>query len=124
MLLISLMHLQRAIMKNRDDDGLPYVLECVREAEKRLLKQELNHEYAPIIGSFVLLRTMTTNALCVDIIYLKCIKLKYIVLCQPQVLNLLLTTVWPSPWVKIAQRCEGSGGLRKGAGANPNASVP
>jgi len=34
----------------RDDDGLPFVLKCVREAETRLLAQELNHEYAPIIG--------------------------------------------------------------------------
>lgn len=34
----------------RDNDGLPYVLNCVRNAEIGLLDQKLNHEYAPIIG--------------------------------------------------------------------------
>ena len=44
---------------DRDDEGLPYILECVREAEARLLAKELNHEYAPIIGVFAQAATIT-----------------------------------------------------------------
>lgn len=34
----------------RSDDGLPYVLPCVREAEALIMKQNLNHEYLGIVG--------------------------------------------------------------------------
>jgi aspartate aminotransferase, mitochondrial len=34
----------------RGDDGKPYVLPSVREAEKRMLAAEHNHEYLPIVG--------------------------------------------------------------------------
>lgn len=34
----------------RDDDGAPYVLPSVREAELRMLQQNVNKEYAPIEG--------------------------------------------------------------------------
>ncbi|KAK6026957.1 aminotransferase, class I/II [Ostertagia ostertagi] len=34
----------------RDDQGKPFVLPCVREAEIRLLGEKLNHEYAGIAG--------------------------------------------------------------------------
>jgi len=39
----------------RDDDGKPVVLDCVKEAEKRLVEQGADHEYLPITGlaSFV-----------------------------------------------------------------------
>lgn len=35
----------------RDDAGKPYVLPCVREAEKRLMDQNLDMEYAGIVSS-------------------------------------------------------------------------
>lgn len=34
----------------RDDAGKPYVLPCVREAEKRLMEQNLDMEYSGIVG--------------------------------------------------------------------------
>jgi aspartate aminotransferase len=34
----------------RDDAGKPWVLPSVRQAEEELLKQNLNHEYLPIVG--------------------------------------------------------------------------
>jgi len=34
----------------RDDNGKPYILECVREAEKRIFDGNLDHEYLPIGG--------------------------------------------------------------------------
>jgi aspartate aminotransferase len=34
----------------RDDKGQPYILNCVRQAEKRIYEGKLNHEYAPIGG--------------------------------------------------------------------------
>ena len=34
----------------RDDNGKPYVLECVREAEKRIVDKKLDHEYLGITG--------------------------------------------------------------------------
>jgi len=34
----------------RDDNGKPYVLESVREAEKRIYEAKMDHEYAPIAG--------------------------------------------------------------------------
>lgn len=34
----------------RGDDGKPYVLDSVRQAEKRVLDKSLNHEYAGIAG--------------------------------------------------------------------------
>lgn len=34
----------------RDNDGKPYILNCVRAAEEQLLKENSDHEYAPIIG--------------------------------------------------------------------------
>jgi len=34
----------------RDDNNKPYVLECVREAEKRIYESKVDHEYAPIGG--------------------------------------------------------------------------
>ena len=39
----------------RDNEGKPWVLSSVREAEKRLVALECNHEYLPITGlpSFV-----------------------------------------------------------------------
>lgn len=35
----------------RDDNGQPFVLECVREAEKRIQAKNMNHEYTPIGGT-------------------------------------------------------------------------
>ncbi|XP_022918905.1 aspartate aminotransferase, mitochondrial [Onthophagus taurus] len=35
----------------RDDNGKPYVLSCVRKAEKRLLEKSLDKEYLPISGT-------------------------------------------------------------------------
>jgi aspartate aminotransferase len=34
----------------RDDAGQPYILNCVRQAEKRIYESKVNHEYAPIGG--------------------------------------------------------------------------
>jgi aspartate aminotransferase len=34
----------------RGDDGLPYVLPCVREAERINMEKSLNHEYLGIVG--------------------------------------------------------------------------
>lgn len=34
----------------RDDNGKPYVLDCVKEAEKRLASQNLDKEYTQITG--------------------------------------------------------------------------
>ena len=34
----------------RDDSGKPYVLPSIREAERRVLAAEHNHEYLPIVG--------------------------------------------------------------------------
>jgi len=34
----------------RNNEGVPFVLPSVREAEARLLEAELDHEYAPIVG--------------------------------------------------------------------------
>jgi len=34
----------------RDDNGKPFVLECVRKAEKKLIDNNQDHEYAPIAG--------------------------------------------------------------------------
>lgn len=35
----------------RDDNGNPFVLECVKEAEKRIVAKNMNHEYTPIGGT-------------------------------------------------------------------------
>jgi len=35
----------------RDDKGQPFVLNCVRQAEKRIYDNKMNHEYAPIGGA-------------------------------------------------------------------------
>eukprot|EP00698_Gefionella_okellyi_P006474 TRINITY_DN15808_c0_g1_i1.p1 TRINITY_DN15808_c0_g1~~TRINITY_DN15808_c0_g1_i1.p1 ORF type:complete len:420 (-),score=94.45 TRINITY_DN15808_c0_g1_i1:29-1288(-) len=35
----------------RDDNGKPFVLPSVREAEKRIFEKKLDHEYAPIAGA-------------------------------------------------------------------------
>ena len=35
----------------RDDQGKPYVLPCVREAEKILQGQQLDHEYSGIVSN-------------------------------------------------------------------------
>lgn len=35
----------------RDDNGKPYVLPCVRDAEKKLASSTLDHEYLPIGGN-------------------------------------------------------------------------
>nr|QFR39793.1 mitochondrial aspartate aminotransferase [Azumapecten farreri] len=34
----------------RDDNGKPFILECVKEAEQMMLREGVDHEYAPIIG--------------------------------------------------------------------------
>eukprot|EP01120_Amphizonella_sp_Union-15-10_P017527 TRINITY_DN975_c0_g1_i1.p1 TRINITY_DN975_c0_g1~~TRINITY_DN975_c0_g1_i1.p1 ORF type:complete len:440 (-),score=88.16 TRINITY_DN975_c0_g1_i1:71-1360(-) len=34
----------------RDDEGKPYILNSVQEAERRIFKENLNHEYAGILG--------------------------------------------------------------------------
>jgi len=34
----------------RDDKGKPYILSCVRKAEEKIFKSNLDHEYAPIDG--------------------------------------------------------------------------
>jgi aspartate aminotransferase len=38
----------------RDDAGKPYVLPCVREAEKILMDKNLDMEYTGIVSEFVL----------------------------------------------------------------------
>ena len=35
----------------RDDNGKPYVLPCVKEAEKKITAANLDHEYLPIGGN-------------------------------------------------------------------------
>ena len=35
----------------RDDNGKPFVLPCVKEAEKKLASSSLDHEYLPIGGN-------------------------------------------------------------------------
>lgn len=35
----------------RDDNGKPYVLPCVKEAEKKVASSNLDHEYLPIGGN-------------------------------------------------------------------------
>lgn len=35
----------------RDDDGKPFVLPCVKEAEKKISSSSLDHEYLPIGGN-------------------------------------------------------------------------
>lgn len=35
----------------RDDNGKPFVLPCVKEAEKRIASTSLDHEYLPIGGN-------------------------------------------------------------------------
>ena len=47
----------------RDDQGKPYILECVRRAEQQLLDSNTDHEYAPISG--------------LDSYVQKCLKLAY-----------------------------------------------
>ncbi|GAM22566.1 hypothetical protein SAMD00019534_057410 [Acytostelium subglobosum LB1] len=34
----------------RDDNGKPYVLECVKKADKKIYEAGVDHEYAPIVG--------------------------------------------------------------------------
>jgi aspartate aminotransferase, mitochondrial len=34
----------------RDDKGKPYILECVKKAEYRMLEKNMDHEYAGIQG--------------------------------------------------------------------------
>jgi len=34
----------------RDDNGKPFILPCVREAENRIRAQNMDHEYLPIVG--------------------------------------------------------------------------
>ncbi|XP_053402441.1 aspartate aminotransferase, mitochondrial-like isoform X2 [Mercenaria mercenaria] len=34
----------------RGDDGKPFILECVKKAERQMLEEGLDHEYAPISG--------------------------------------------------------------------------
>ena len=34
----------------RDDDGNPYILECVKIAEERILANKMDHEYSGIDG--------------------------------------------------------------------------
>ena len=34
----------------RDDNGNPYLLECVKRAERRLLDEDVDHEYSGIDG--------------------------------------------------------------------------
>ena len=36
----------------RDDQGKPFVLPCVREAERQILEAEMDHEYLGITGKF------------------------------------------------------------------------
>ena len=36
----------------RDDNGNPFVLECVKKAKQILQSQDLNHEYSPIQGFY------------------------------------------------------------------------
>ena len=47
----------------RDDDGKPYILPCVKAAEKLILDRNMDHEYAPIQG--------------IDSYIAKCLKLAY-----------------------------------------------
>ena len=48
----------------RDDAGKPYVLPCVREAERRMLEANLDMEYSGIVSSNVLrARSNTTTDL-------------------------------------------------------------
>ena len=34
----------------RTDEGKPYILDCVKQAEIRILKNDMDHEYSPIDG--------------------------------------------------------------------------
>jgi aspartate/tyrosine/aromatic aminotransferase len=34
----------------RCDNSKPFILDCVREAEKKILALDMDHEYAPIQG--------------------------------------------------------------------------
>lgn len=34
----------------RDDDSKPYILPCIREAQKIILERDMDHEYQPIHG--------------------------------------------------------------------------
>ena len=38
----------------RDDNGKPFVLPSVREAEKQILEAKMDHEYLGITGNFLL----------------------------------------------------------------------
>ena len=40
----------------RDDNGKPFVLPSVREAEKQILEGQMDHEYLGITGKFFPLR--------------------------------------------------------------------
>jgi len=46
----------------RGDNGLPYVLPCVREAEARVMAENLNHEYLGIAGDPIFVKLATEFA--------------------------------------------------------------
>lgn len=35
----------------RDDNGKPFILPCVKEAEKKVTAANMDHEYLPIVGN-------------------------------------------------------------------------
>lgn len=45
----------------RDDAGKPYVLPCVREAERKMMEQGLDMEYAGIVGPISLFENKYCN---------------------------------------------------------------
>src|SRR5689334_5420717 len=46
----------------RDDNNKPVVLDCVKEASRRIHEQNLNNEYAPIAGQADFVKAATTLA--------------------------------------------------------------
>lgn len=55
----------------RDDQGKPFVLDCVRKAEKKILEGSMNHEYLPIAGLADFNKAAATLALGADSAHIK-----------------------------------------------------
>ena len=56
----------------RDDHGEPYVLPCVREAEKMLMGEDLDHEYSGIV-SLIFARWFTVNGVKISCLIILCL---------------------------------------------------
>ena len=55
----------------RDDNNKPYILDCVKQAEEKILKDNMDHEYSGIDGNLSI--CVPTNPSFKD----KCMKLAY-----------------------------------------------